>query len=121
MRSSERANSASIAVSVRIRCLPGNSQMVAKAKTQNAISSGDQRARRPRYDDTSPAASLIASPRRATGKQTLRPPDQHNDHERVDHKGAEFWHVILAGDICDPEQDRGKERAGNAGGAADAH
>src|SRR6476660_6864456 len=114
MRSSESANSARIAVSVRIRCLTRNSQMVAKAKTQNAISSGDQRARRARYPLTSVSSATIASPRRAAGEQALRTPDQDDDHDGVDDKRAELRHVIFAGDVADAEHDRGEERPGDA-------
>src|SRR6185437_518510 len=104
-----------MAVSVRMRCFPGNSQMVANASTQNAISNGDQRARRARYDETSLPASVMASPSGAAGEQALRPPEQDHDHDRIDHKRAELREIILAGHVGDAEQDRGEKRPGDAG------
>src|ERR1700677_2050335 len=101
--------------------LPGNSQIVAKASTQNAISNGDQRARRARYDATSLPASVMASPGGAAGEQALRPPDQHHYHDRVDHERAELRRIIFAGDVGNAEQDRGEKRSDDARGAADRH
>src|SRR5579883_173043 len=125
MRSSESANIAQMQISVRIRCLLGNTQIEASASSQNAISRSDQRARRVRKPVTSAAsggesaASAIASPRRRAREQPLRAPQQHDDHDAVDDEGAERGQIIFAGDVADAEQDRGDERARDAGGAAD--
>src|SRR5215510_10141053 len=63
----------------------------------------------------------MTSPRRAAGEQALRPPDQYHDHDRVDDEGAELRDVIFSRHVADAEQERGEERTGDAGGAADRH
>src|SRR5450830_83663 len=62
-----------------------------------------------------------ASSRRGAGEQSLRPPDQHDDHDGVDDEGAESRHVIFAGDVADAEQERCEEGSGDARRAADRH
>ena len=68
-----------------------------------------------------PASVIGVTAARAAGEQALRPPDQDDDHDRVDDEGAELRHVIFAGDVADAEQDRGEERPGDARRAADRH
>src|SRR5262249_54866655 len=51
----------------------------------------------------------------------LRTQDQNDDHDGVDDEGPEFWHVILARDVGDADQQRGGEGTGDARGAADRH
>src|SRR5215475_234989 len=63
----------------------------------------------------------MTSPRRAAGEQAVRPPDQYHDHDRVDDEGAELRDVIFSRHVADAEQERGEERTGDAGGAADRH
>src|SRR5512145_1460306 len=104
MRSSESANSASTAISVRIRCLLGRNRMVASATSQKAISSGCQRARPARYRLMSGAIVGVvkglppgdASSGGSARKQALRAPDQDHDHDGVDDEGPELRHVVLA-------------------------
>jgi hypothetical protein len=101
-------------ISVRIRWRVGNSQMVEAATSQNAISIGDQRARRDRN-------SVTWAARRRAREQALRPPQQHHDHDAVDHEGAERRHIVFPHDVADAEQDGGHEGAGDARGTADGH
>ena len=67
------------------------------------------------------ARSSSASTRRGAAEQAVRTPDQDHDHDGVDHERAHLRHVIFAGDVADAEQQRGEERPGDAGGAADRH
>src|ERR1044072_2918101 len=129
-RSSESANSARIAISVRIRCLVGSRKIDASATSQNAISSTLQRVRaasRPWASLTSCgcAARSVMSLGNSLGnrarEQALRPPDQHHDHDDVDDERAELRRVVFAGDVAEAEQQRGDERAGDARRAADRH
>src|SRR5579871_1776285 len=120
MRSSESANRPMMATSVRIRCRPRSRKIDASAASQKTYSYGRQRARRARYWETSDARGCMrVSTSLAAGEQTLRPPDQDDDHDRIDHEGAELGRVILAGHIGDAEQQRGQEWAGDARCAAD--
>src|SRR3954471_7924808 len=123
MRSSESANSASKAISVKIRYLPGNSQIVEKAAAQNRISIGSQCARAARARDTIELVSFafIGLPARRAREQSLRAPDQDHDHDRVNDEGAERWHIIFAGDVADTEQECRKKRPRDARGAAHGH
>src|SRR5262245_1611037 len=118
MRSSESANKASQAISVRIRCRLGSRNRLASAASQKAYSRGRQRARVARRWATSPtSADGIATstlPARGAGKQPLRPQDQNDDHDGVDHEGSEFGHVILARDVGDADQKRSGEGTGDA-------
>src|SRR5690349_9746392 len=106
MRSSESANNASQAISVRIRYLPGKSQIVERAATQKTISIGCQRARAARSRATVALVSLsvMRSPSCRPREQPLRAPDQDDDHDRVDDERAERGHVIFPGDVADAEQ-----------------
>src|ERR1044072_4021723 len=125
-RSSESANSARIAISVRIRCLLCSRKMLASATSQNAISSTLQRAReasRPWASATScglRARSFMSLGDRAR-EQALRPPDQDDDYDDVDVEGAELRRVVFAGDIAEAEEQRRDERSGDARRAADGH
>src|SRR5712691_579410 len=130
MRSSESANRPRIAISVRIRWRPGKRKIVAKAAIQKTISESRQRARLitrraasggARGAELTPRVRWPASFRGPAREQSLRTPNQHHDHDGVDGEGAEFGHVIFAGDVGDAENDRGEERPGNARGAADRH
>src|ERR1044072_670510 len=119
-RSSESANSARIAISVRIRCLLGSRKIDASATSQNAISSTLQRVRaasRPWASLTScgfaarSVMSLGNSLDNSLGnrarEQALRPPDQHHDHDDVDDERAELRRAVFAGDVAEAEQKRG--------------
>src|SRR3954470_19474461 len=125
MRSSESANKASPAISVRIRCRPGSRNTLATAASQNTYSSGRQRARAARWwatwsstgDDMRPSALLAAR----AGEQALRTQQQDDDHDGVDHEGSELGDVVFAGHVGDTDQQRGDERSGDARGAADCH
>src|SRR5437660_9196353 len=113
MRSSESANRASHAISVRIRCRPGSRNTLASAASQKAYSNGRQRARRARRRATSAtSADAIGGPRLLAGRageQALRTQDQNDDHDGVDDEGPEFGDVILARDVGDADQQRGGE------------
>src|SRR5450631_3819668 len=100
--------------------------MAENAPSQNTISSGCQRARAASHSVATRMAmgggSITgASSRRGAGEQSLRPPDQHDNHDGVDDEGAERRHVIFAGDVADAEQKRGEKRASNARCAPDRH
>src|SRR5664279_6066301 len=105
MRSSDSANRPSQATSVRIRCRVGISQIEAKAAAQNRYSSGCQRARAVTLSVARASKEVVmvlpSSLRRPAREQALRPPDQHHDHDGVNDEGAEFGHVIFAGDVAD--------------------
>src|SRR5215208_140885 len=51
-------------------------------------------------------------------EQALRPPHQDHDHEAVDDERAELGDVVLAGHVCDTEQQSRQQRPGNGRGAA---
>src|SRR5450755_1130207 len=100
--------------------------MAANAPSQNTISSGCQRARAASHSVATRMAmgggSITgALSRRGAGEQSLRPPDQHDDHDGVDDEGAERRHVIFAGDVADAEHERGEKRTRDARRAADRH
>src|SRR5437660_8950733 len=65
--------------------------------------------------------TALLSSGRGAGEQALRPPDQDHDHDGVDDERTELRHVVLAGDVADPEHERGEERTGDARRAADRH
>src|SRR3954471_21929148 len=71
------------------------------------------------WEETSETAVIAGSPRSRAAEQAVRTPDQDHDHDGVDDERAHLRHVILAGDVADAEQERGEERPGDAGGAAD--
>src|SRR4029453_6100531 len=126
MRSSESANKASQAISVRIRWRPGRRNTLASAASQKTYSSAPQRARTARWRATCSASGVGMSAGPAllaggAGEQALRPQDEHDDHDGVDDEGPEFGDVVLAGDVGDADQQRGYERPGDARGAADRH
>src|SRR5215831_12438409 len=106
MRSSESANKASHAISVRIRCRPGSKNTDASAP---AARGGRQPLRRAR--SASAASTLLAG---GAGEQALRTQDQNDDHDGVDDERPEFGDVILARDVGDADQQRGGERTGDA-------
>src|SRR5581483_10383588 len=99
--------------------------MAPKATSQKTNSSGCQRARAATLSwaramrEREAVMALRSFRCAAAGEQTLRSPDQHHEHDRVDHEGAELGHIIFAGDVADTEQQRGEERPGDARGAAD--
>src|SRR5215510_10150012 len=126
MRSSESANKASQAISVRIRYRPDSRNTLANAASQKAYSSAPQRARAARWRATCSASGVGMSAGPAlfaggAGEQPPRPQDQHDDHDGIDDEGPEFGDVVFAGDIADADQQRGHERTGDARGAADRH
>src|SRR6202163_703717 len=130
MRSSESAKRPRIAISVRIKCRFGTRKIVARAAIQKTISDSRQRARLITRRATSGVlreAALTAFVRRPgsfcapASEQSLRPPDQDDDHYGVDREGAELRHVIFSGDVGDAEDNRGEERPGDARRAADRH
>src|SRR5712692_3682887 len=126
MRSSESANNASQATSVRIRWRPGSRNRLASAASQKTYSNGRQRARVARWratwsrsgDGIGEPSPLLAG---GAGEQALRPQDQDDDHDGVDDEGSEFRDVVFARHVGDADQERGAERAGDARGAADRH
>src|SRR3954462_12043408 len=71
------------------------------------------------WDETSVAAVIAGSSRGGAAEQAVRTPDQDHDHAGVDDERTHLRHVVLAGDVADAEQERGEERPGDAGGAAD--
>src|ERR1700720_862122 len=103
MRSSESANRPRIATSGRMRCRLGRKKIVARAAIQKTISENRQRARRITRRAASGGARwavLMAhvrqdSFRTPAREQSLRAPDQDQDHDGVDRKGAELRHIIL--------------------------
>src|SRR5262249_42678725 len=123
--SSESANSASQAISVRMRCRPGSRSTLASAASQKTYSSGPQRARNARRWVTSATGAdgvaILPLPACGAGEQALRAQDQNDDHDGVDHEGPEFRDVILAGNVGDADHQRGGERTGDAGGTADRY
>src|SRR5438270_9506266 len=71
------------------------------------------------WDETSEIAVIAGSTRGGAAEQTVRTPDQNDDHDGVDDERPHLRHVILAGDVADAEQKRSEERPGDAGGATD--
>src|SRR5262245_7038532 len=126
MRSSESANRASQAISVRIRYRLDSRKTLASAASQKAYSSAPQRARSARWRVTCSASGvgMSAGPvllAGGAGEQAPWPQDQHDDHDGIDDEGPELGDVVLAGDVSDADQQRGHERAGNARCAAYGH
>src|SRR5262245_44035352 len=126
MRSSESANKASQAISVRIRYRPDSRNTLASAASQKAYSSTPQRARAARWRATCSASGVVMSAGPAllagsAGEQAPRPQDQHDDHDGIDDESPELGDVVLAGDVGDTDQQRGHEWAGNARCAAHGH
>src|SRR5262249_32494859 len=66
----------------------------------------------------SPGARVLSF-RGPAREQSLRPPDQDNNHYGVDRERPELRHVIFAGNIGDAEEDRGEKRAGDARRSSD--
>src|SRR5437016_5935238 len=117
MRSSDSANKARIAISVRIRCLPDGIRMAAKATSQKTISGQRQRARCARL-----GPALIARLSSCSGEQAVWPGHQHDDQHDIDHEAAERrGEIVLAHHVGDAEQERGHERTGNARRPAHRH
>src|SRR6478735_852108 len=112
-----------IAISFRMRCRSGRKNRVAAATSQKAISPKPHRPLRLKAVLTVSAVVdcigwfPIGSAR--TGEKTLWAKNENDDHERVDDEGTQARHVVLAGDIGDPEDEGGQKRAGDASGAAD--
>src|ERR1700754_1452682 len=106
MRSSDRANRARMAASLKSGRRLGDSTMAAAAKHHTAISAKLQRERRRSAAAMSPAlwglfarmGSIVSAGSR---EQPLRAQDQNDDHERVDDEGAKGRHVIFAGYVGD--------------------
>jgi hypothetical protein len=108
-RSSDTANSATMAISLMISAWLGSS-------------SG---ARKPRATAPAPTASPAARSRLLLWiagahalppwrtNRPLRPPQQDHDHQAVDDEGAHLGDVVLAGHVGDAEQQRGQQRAGD--------
>src|SRR6266567_3616611 len=170
MRSSERANSPRMAISVRIRCRLGSRRRGRGGRggggggvlwgggpppppgggggaagggggggprspphpcpfQGEGVACGSRGANSPATNArrvSEPASrprNIVDLPRPSScgyaAEQALRPPDQHRDHDGVDDEGTELGDVILAGDVGDAQQQRGEERSGDAGSAAD--
>src|SRR5258707_15210122 len=119
MRSSESANNASRRIAVMIRYREGNRNAQPSTRPQNAISLGRQRSRAIAWDERSGSAVMSGSSRGRAAEQAVRAPDQNHDHDSVDDEWSHLRHVIFAGNVADAEQQRRKERPGDAGGTAD--
>src|SRR5947209_7618499 len=112
MRSSDIANSATIAISLIMSAREGSKSGSTNATAQTANSHGRQRTLRSNGCWKSISARSLAR------EQALRPPHQDEDHQQVNREGAHLRNEVLAGHIGNAEQQRGQKRPSDRRGAA---